>query len=72
MPGEPGQLEAAGECALNGLSVWPDMYGRLVGPGECDAIGLGCGFNGEDGIRPPLGEGCGICGAGGEVMLKLG
>lgn len=51
--------------------VCPPMYGMLDGPGEC-AIGLGWGFRGDDGMRPPLGDGCGIWGAGGEVMLKLG
>lgn len=46
------------------------MYAKL-GPGEC-AIGLGWGFKGLEGIIPPLGDGCGICGPGGEVMLKFG
>lgn len=36
------------------------------------AIGLGWGFNGLDGIRPALGDGCGKCDAGGDVILKFG
>lgn len=65
IPGDPGQFEAAGECAaVKGLPsvvcvVCPPMYGMLDGPGEC-AIGLGWGFRGDDGMRPPLGDGCGM------------
>lgn len=73
--GDPGQLDAAGDIAANGLlSGWDCMYAKL-GPGELAmAIGLCCGFNGDDGIMAAaaLGDGCGICWPVGEVMLKLG
>lgn len=71
--GDPGQFVATpGDRAdVNGLSVCDCMYPKF-GPGECAAIGLGCGFNGLDGIIPPLGEGWGIWGPGGDVILKFG
>lgn len=73
--GEPGQLEAAGDIAANGLLSGCDcMYAKL-GPGELAMpIGLCCGFRGDDGIiaAAALGDGCGICCPVGEVILKLG
>lgn len=51
--GEPGQLDAAGDRAGNGLlSACDCMYGECA-----TAIGLGCGFSGLDGIKLALGDG---------------
>lgn len=71
--GEPGQLEAAGDIAANGLLSACDCIYAKLGPGEL-AIGLCCGFSGDDGIiaAAALGDGCGICCPVGDVMLKLG
>lgn len=72
--GEPGQLDATpGDSAdVKGLlSCACDCIYPILGPGEW-AIGLGCGFNGLDGMIPPLGDGWCMCGPGGDVILKLG